>query len=67
MVRMLLVRMLESVDGVGGLRMKADKNDATHYQEKFDEYWLLEDGVYYLLNDGHWQRARPVLDGMIEL
>ena len=48
--------------------MKADKNDATHYQEKFDEYWLLEDGVYYLLlNDGHWQRARPVLDGMIEL
>ena len=47
--------------------MKADKNEATHYQEKFDEYWLLEDGVYYLLNDGHWQRARPILDGMIEL
>lgn len=47
--------------------MKANKNDATHYQEKFDEYWLLEDGVWLLYNEGNWQRARPVLDGMVEL
>ena len=32
--------------------MKANLNDATHYNKRTDEYWLLEDGVYYLyLND----------------
>ena len=28
--------------------MKANRNDATHWQSKHDEYWLLEDGIYYL-------------------
>lgn len=47
--------------------MKALKQDATHYQQKHDEYWILQDGVYYLFNEGHWQRAKPDLDGMILL
>ena len=46
---------------------KANLNDATHWQQKHDEYWLLLDGVYYLFNEGHWQRAKPDLDGMVEL
>ena len=47
--------------------MKANKNDATHYQEKFDEYWLNESGAWYLLCNGYWQRAKPDFDGMVEL
>lgn len=47
--------------------MKINKEDATHYQAKHDEYWLLENGVYYLYNEGYWQRARPDLNGMIAL
>jgi FlaA1/EpsC-like NDP-sugar epimerase len=39
----------------------------THHQQRHDEYWLLEDGVYYLFNEGHWQRAMPDFDGMVEL
>ena len=39
--------------------MKANLDDATHWQQKHDEYWLLSDGVYYLFNEGHWQRAKP--------
>lgn len=39
--------------------MKANLNDATHYNERTDEYWLLEDGVYYLHLNGFWQVARP--------
>ena len=30
--------------------MKANPNDATHYNERTDEYWLLEDGVYASFN-----------------
>jgi len=30
------------------LSMKANLNDSTHYNSKTDQYWLLEDGVYYL-------------------
>ena len=47
--------------------MKSNRNDATHWQSKHDEYWLLEDGVYYLFNEGHWQRGRPDFNGMVEL
>ena len=34
------------------LRARAPR-DATHWQQKHDEYWLLSDGVYYLFNEGH--------------
>lgn len=47
--------------------MKANQHDATHWQEIHDEYWLLEDGIYYLFNEGYWQRARPDFNGLIEL
>lgn len=47
--------------------MKALKQDATHYQQRHDEYLRLEDGVYYLFNEGHWQRDKPDLDGLVEL
>lgn len=47
--------------------MKANLDDATHWQQKHDEYWMLLDGVYYLFNEGHWQRAKPDFDGMVEL
>ena len=67
MVKILLVKMLESADAVGGLMVKADKNDATHWQSKHKEHWLRTQGAWYLLCNGYWQRARPVLDGMIEL
>ena len=46
---------------------KANLDDATHWQQKHNEYWLLSDGVYYLFNEGYWQRAKPDLDGMVEL
>ena len=49
------------------LQMKANLDDATHWQQKHDEYWLLSDGVYYLFNESHWQRAKPDSDGMVEL
>ena len=39
--------------------MKANLDDATHYNERTDEYWLLEDGVYYLYLNGFWQVATP--------
>ncbi len=48
------------------LRARAPR-DATHWQQKHDEYWLLLEGVYYLFNEGHWQRAKPDFDGMVEL
>ena len=48
------------------LRARAPR-DATHWQQKHDEYWLLFGGVYYLFNEGHWQRAKPDFDGMVEL
>ena len=47
--------------------MKANRNDATHWRSKHDEYQLLEDGIYYLFNEGHWQRGRPDFNGMVEL
>lgn len=47
--------------------MKANQDDATHWQSKHDEYWLLEFGVWNLFNDGYWQRARPDFNGMVEL
>ena len=47
--------------------MKANLNDATHYNERTDEYWLLEDGVYYLYLNGFWQRSKPNFNGMIKL
>lgn len=50
-----------------GGEMKADLNDATHWQQKHDEYWLLADGVYYLFNEGYWQKANPDFNGMVLL
>lgn len=50
-----------------GSKLKALKQDATHYQQKHDEMWLLSSGCWYLFNEGHWQRAKPDLDGMITL
>ena len=47
--------------------MKANLNDATHWQQKHDEYRMLFGGVYYLFNEGHWQRAKLDLDGMVLL
>jgi len=47
--------------------MKANLNDATHYNSKTDQYWLLEDGVYYLYLNGFWQVARPKFNGMVML
>ena len=47
--------------------MKANQDDATHYQKIHQEFWLLEDGIYYLFNEGHWQRGRPDFNGMVEL
>ena len=47
--------------------MKANRNDATHWQSKHDEYWLLECGVWYLFNENNWQRGRPDFNGMVEL
>lgn len=47
--------------------MKANRNDATHYQKIHQEFWLLEDGVWHLFNEGHWQRGRPDFNGMVEL
>lgn len=47
--------------------MKANQEDATHYQKIHQEFWLLEDGIYYLFNEGHWQRGRPDFNGMVEL
>lgn len=47
--------------------MKADPNDATHWQQCHNEYWLLEDGVWFLYNEGRWQRARPDFNGLVEL
>lgn len=49
-----------------GMNARAPRG-ATHWQQKHDEYWLLSDGVYYLFNEGHWQRAKPDFDGMVEL
>ena len=51
----------------GGGEMKANRNDATHWQQKHDEYWLLDFGTWFLFNEGYWQRANPDLDGMVEL
>ena len=47
--------------------MKANLDDATHWQQKHDEYWMLDFGTWLLFNEGHWQRAKPDLDGMVEL
>lgn len=47
--------------------MKANQSEATHYNEIHQEYWLRESGTWYLLNDGHWQKAKPNFNGMVEL
>ncbi len=44
-----------------------NSEDATHYQSRHDEYWLLEDGSWYLFNEGRWQHARPDFNGMVKL
>lgn len=47
--------------------MKANQNEATHWQSRHKEHWLLEGGMWFLFNEGHWQRAKPDLHGMVEL
>lgn len=46
--------------------MKANKNDATHWQSKHKEHWLCEFGCWYLLCNGYWQRAKPDFNGMVK-
>ena len=47
--------------------MEANQDDATHWQQKHDEYWLLDFGTWLLFCNGHWQRGRPDFNGMVEL
>ena len=47
--------------------MKANQADATHWQSKHDEYWLLDFGTWLLFCNGHWQRGRSDFNGMVEL
>lgn len=47
-----------------GEEMKANLDDATHYQERHDEHWLLYDGVYHLYVEGYWQVAKPDFNGL---
>ena len=47
--------------------MKANQNEATHWQSRHKEHWLRTQGAWYLLCNGYWQRAKPDLNGMVQL
>ena len=43
--------------------MKSNLDDATHWQQKHDEYWMLLEGMYYLFNEGIGRELSLILMG----
>ena len=41
---------------------------ATHYSKEFDQYFCLEDGIWYkMLNGSWWKTKSPPFNGLITL